>query len=219
MKTPIRILATLIFAALSLSAAAINVEIRISGSVEFNQINQGELAGAVGGDSVEIVFQVDTDNFADSGNFPVRGYEIIGGSFSFTAGGNSVGIADPFPAGQTPYFIIRNDDPAVDGFFLGTNIDGFPSGIPSDSDGAFGAFAPNFSVGYDNDPLSSLDILGALGTYEFVGLTSFNFVVNDGPFDAMGMIFESMSITAVPLPAAVWFMLTALASFVGLRRR
>ncbi|MFK8015987.1 MAG: VPLPA-CTERM sorting domain-containing protein [Gammaproteobacteria bacterium] len=209
----------LVLATFSLHAAALNVEIRISGAVEFNQINQGELAGANGGDDAEIVFQVSADTFIDSGNFPVRGYEVIAGSFQFTAGDNSVGLADPFPAGQAPYFVIRNNDPAVDGFFLGTNVDGFPNGVPSDSEGLFGAFAPNFSVSYDNDPLPSLDILDALGTYDFAGLTSFNFVVNDGPFDAMGLIFDSMTITAVPVPAAVWLMLGGLASLFGLKRK
>lgn len=199
---------------------ALEVEIRIEGSVEFNQINTGPLAGAVSGDAAEIVFRVDSDGFVDSTNFPVRGYVILGGSFSFTAGGNSVGLADPLPAGVVPYFVIRNDDPAVDGFFLGTNVDGFPNGVPSDSMGLFDAFSPNFSVAYDQDPLGSLDILAAVGLYDFSGgLTSFNFTVTDGPFDAMGLIFERMTITAIPIPAALWLFGTALVSLATLRRR
>lgn len=205
--------------AFSLSATALPVEVRITGVVEFNQINNGVLADATSGDAAEIVFQIDSENFVDSTNFPVRGYQIIGSSFTFTAGGASVGLADPLPAGVTPYFVIRNDDPAVDGFFLGTNIDGFPNGVPSDEDGVFGPFSPNFSVGYDTDPLDSLDVLGALGSYDFTGLTSFNFTVDDGPFNAMGLIFEGMTITAVPVPAAAWLFGTALVSLAGLHRR
>ncbi len=219
MKTTLFAAALVASLATSLPARALLVEIRIAGSVEFNQINTGPLQGATSGDAAQMVFQVDSNDFTDSTNFPVRGYEIIAGSFTFSAGGNSVGLADPLPAGTVPYFVIRNDDPAVDGFFTGTNIDGFPNGIPSDSMGVFGPFSPNFSVAYNQDPLASLDILGAVGTYDFTGgLTSFNFVVNDGPFDAMGLVFENMTIRVVPLPAAVWLFGAALAAFFGLRR-
>lgn len=218
MKNTLSTIALLALIGTASSANAIPVEIRIVGEVEFNQINVGPLAAASGGDSAEMILTVDSTDFVDSNNFPVRGYSIVG--FSFTAGGNTVNLADPVPGGATPYFVLRNDDPGVDGFFTGTNVDGFPNGIPSDSDGLFGPFTPNFSVAYDQDPLDSLDILGALGTYDFGGgLTSFNFVVNDGGFDAMGLVFESMTITAVPLPAAVWLFGGALLSIFGLGRR
>ncbi|MEL7448414.1 MAG: VPLPA-CTERM sorting domain-containing protein [Pseudomonadota bacterium] len=209
---------------LSFAAATANalvVDVRIEGFVEFNQINTGPLAGAIGGDAAAITFQVDTGVFVDSTNFPTRGYDIVAGSFTFTAGGASVGLADPLPAGVTPYFVIRNDDPAVDGFFLGTNVDGFPNGVPSDSTGLFGPFSPNFSVTYNTDPLPSLEIEDALGFYDFSGLTSFNFTVDDGPFNAMGLIFDNMTISAapIPLPAAVWLLGAGLVSLGAFRRR
>lgn len=213
------IIAALVFT-FAASANAVLVEVRIAGTVEFNQINTGVLQSASSGDAVSLVFQVDSDDFTDSTNFPVRGYQIIASSFSFTAGGSTVGIADPFPTGLTPYFVIRNDDPAVDGFFLGTNIDGFPNGIPSDSLGLFDFFSPNFSVSYDQDPLPSLDILDALGTYDFTGgLTSFNFTVTDGPFDAMAIGFENMTITQIPVPGAVWLLGSSLFALLGISRR
>ena len=219
MKKTIALSLALIATALASTANALVVDVRITGSVEFNQINVAPLSAANPGDAASITFQLYTGAFVDSTNFPTRGYEIVAGSFTFTAGGASVGLADPLPPGTTPYFIIRNDDPAVDGFFLGTNVDGFPNGVPSDSTGLFGQFAPNFSVTYGNDPLPSLDILDALGTYDFNGLTVFNFTVDDGPFNAMGLVFEQMTISAVPVPAAAWLMGAALISLGALRRR
>lgn len=38
--------------------------------------------------------------------------------------------------------------------------------------------------------------------------------VDDGPFNAMGLVFEQMTIQAVPVPAAFWLFGSAL---VGLR--
>ena len=105
-------------------------------------------------------------------------------------------------------------------FFTGTDIDSVsPNGVASDSPGLFGPFTPNFKATYNNDPLTSLDILGALGTYDFTGLTIFNFTVDDGPFNAMGVVYEQMTISAVPLPAAVWLFGSGLVGLVGIARR
>ena len=212
-------LALVLIASYTFPANAVVVEVVITGEVEFNQINSGALSTATSGDAASLVFRVDSNVFVDSATFPTRGYAITPGSFTFTAGGSSVGLADPLPPGTTPYFVLRNDDPAVDGFFTGTSVDGFPNGVPSDSTGLFGPFTPNFSVTYNNDPLASLDILGAVGTYDFSGLTVFGFTVDDGPFNAMGLIFEQMTITAVPIPAAIWMFGAGILSLAGLRRR
>jgi len=40
-----------------------------------------------------------------------------------------VPLQSPFPVGQTPYFVIRNNDPAVDGFYISTDVDG-PNSLP-----------------------------------------------------------------------------------------
>lgn len=200
-------------------ANATLVEVRINGEVEFNQISTGPLSGASSGDAAQIAFLVDSDQFVDSINFPVRGYEIITASFSFSVGGATVGMDDPVAGGFTPYFVVRDNDPVVDGFFLGTDIDGFPNGIPSDAPGVFGPFTPNFSVSYGGDTLSSLDILANPSTYDFFGLMSFNLTVDDGPFNAMGLLFSDMTISAIPLPAGVWLLMPALLGLLGLRRR
>jgi hypothetical protein len=206
-----------VLAALAVFAApalATPVEVEITGAVEFNQINFGVFADVNPGDDAVMTFLLDSDDFFNSPNFPTRGYVIDHASYSFMLGSVTVGLQDPFPAGQTPYFVLRDNDPAVDGFFLSTNVD-FPFGVPLSEEGQIEQFTGNFSVAYDNDPLPSLDILDAAGVYQFDGLTSFNFTIGDGPFDAMGLIFEQLTITVVPAPAS----LLLLAPFALARRR
>jgi hypothetical protein len=177
------------------AGAGVTVDVTVTGFVEFNQIGAPPLGDANPGDPASLTFSVDSDVFMDSMNFPTRGYEIDQSSFVLTLGAVSIGLADPFPGGQTPYFVIRNDDPAVDGFFTSTNLD-FPLGVPLNQMGIFGLFLNNYSVTYTGDTLGSLGILDALGTYDFDGLTVFNWTVDDGPFNAMGLVFEQMTISA-----------------------
>ena len=146
-------------------------------------------------------FLVDSDVFTNSTSVPTRGYHIDETSFVLTMGSASVGLQSPFPAGQTPYFVIRNDDPAVDGFFTATSVD-FPIGVPLSQTGVFGQFINNYSVTYVGTTLSSLNILGALGTYNFTGLTVFNWTIDDGPFNAMGILFEPAHPAQLPPPAS-----------------
>ena len=71
--------------------------------------------------------------------------------------------------------------------------------MPISQTGIFGQFNNNYSVTYTGDTLPSLDILDALGTYDFTGLTVFNWTIDDGPFNAMGIIFEQMTIEPLVL--------------------
>ena len=174
------------------------VMVTATGQVEFNQIGAPPLGDVNPGDPAVMTFIVDSDVFMDSASFPTRGYDIDQASFVLDFGSVLLGLQDPFPAGQTPYFVIRDNDPAVDGFFVATSVD-FPIGVPIDQTGIFGQFLNNYSVTYTGDTLPSLDILDALGTYDFDGLTVFNWTVDDGPFNAMGIVFEQMTIEAVIL--------------------
>ena len=175
------------------------VQVEINGFVEFNQINGPPLANVGVGADATISFMLDTDLFTDGAMFPTRGYQIANTSFELAIDAESLGLQVPFPAGQRPYFILRDNDPAVDGFFLDLNPDaGFPTGLPLEQLGIFGQFMCNFSVTYGGTTLGSLDLLDAVGTYDFTGLTVFNFTIDDGPFNAMGLIFDQMTITAVP---------------------
>lgn len=192
--------AVLTFAIVGISNAD-TINVTVTGEVDFNQIGAPPLGNANPGDAVTLSFDVDSNVFTDSVNFPVRGYNIIESSFSLMVGAENLTIQSPFPAGQTPFFVIRNNDPGVDGFFIGTNIDGFPNGIPVSQAGIFEQFRMGYSTTYPGDRLPSLDVLDALGTYDFTGLSVFSMGITDGPFDAMGMIFAEMTITPEPTSA------------------
>ena len=171
-------------------------QIEILGEVEFNQINSGPLADVAVGETVFLATTVDPSDFIDSPNFPTRGYPLsnpLGPDLALFFKDSGLLVADQIPANQTPFFVIRNDDPAVDGFFLSTNIDN-PFGIPLDQQGQVAQFENDFSVTYSGDTLTSLNVEDAIGEYDFTGLSVFNWTINDGPFNAMGIVFTEMVI-------------------------
>ena len=175
-------------------------EILIIGEVEFNQVTSGILGNVNPGDFAGISLWVDSDNFLDSPNFPTRGYVIEKTMFVLDFGGsNQLGLQDPFPGGVTPYFVIRDNDPAVDGFFLSRNID-VPMGLPLNQTGQFGQFSQNFLVTYGGETLPSLNIEDAVGHYDLTGLSVFNWTISDGPFDATGLLFSEMLIRRAEKP-------------------
>jgi hypothetical protein len=174
------------------------VEVTAVGVVEFNQIAAPPLGDVDPGDQVVLTFTVDSDVFVNSATYPTRGYVIDPASFVFTLGTTVMSLQDPFPPGQTPYFVLRDNDPAVDGFFVATSVD-FPIGVPINQTGVIDQFVANYSVTYGGDALSSLDILSALGTYDFTGLTVYHWTVDDGPFEPLGVMFGEMTIAEEPL--------------------
>ena len=209
-----RIAVVLVATALSLvgTAPAAIVNVEILGSVEYTGVTFGPLSAVNPGDPVVWSFALNSDDYLDSPNFPTRGYEIDQASFTMTLGSVELALDSPFSG--TPYFVIRNNDPAADGFMFSTNTD-WPADLPLDEPGQIDQFASHFEVGYTEDTLISLDILDALGTYDYTGLTSFFTTLNDGPFEAMGLEFEQMSI--VPEPSSLG--LFALCGLSLLRRR
>lgn len=196
------------------SASADLVKVSIYGTVFSNQVTAPPLGGNGPGSAVSVTFLLDSNSFVNSPNFPVRGYVIDQASFQMTVGSGTVGLANPFPGGETPYFVVRDNDPAVDGFYMSTGVD-FPFGVPLAQQGIFGAFHNDFSVSYQGDTLSSLDILGAVGTYSFDGLSSYFWAVTDGPFEAIGIDYDHMVIEVVPAPGA----LLPLVTFACMARR
>jgi hypothetical protein len=192
--------------AVSLPVLAETVQVDVFGVVEYNQIHSGDFAVVVAGDPVVFSFTVDSNNYVDSGTYPTRGYIADASSFSLTIGTVMTGLEAPFPAGDTPYFVLRNNDPAVDGFFLSaTNVD-FPDAWPLNIPGQIAPFfALNYQVGYSGDTLSSLDILAAVGTYDYTGIQSFYCTINDGFAEAMGWDYDHMVIsTTVPTQTTTW---------------
>ncbi len=199
-------------------ASADLVRVEVTGEWDFGMVRSGVLNGVNSGPA-SMSFDVDSNVFIDSGNFPTRGYSIIEDSFVLTLNGISVGMPNPYvPAGETPLFILRNNDPAVDGFFLGSNVDGFPDGVSINNAGLIDPFlGVLFSATYLNDPLPSLDILDAVGTYTFANLSSFNWGLDDAGNQFAGMIFDQFTISVVPAPAAATIL--APAGLLAFRRR
>jgi len=199
------------------AASATLVEVNIYGTVEYNQIRFGPLDRAIvpSGSSVAIRFVLDSNAFMnDPDGLPTRGYFIDPSTFTATFGGVTVGMQNPYTDGM-PMFVLRDNDPAVDGFFFSTGT-AYPSPLATTEPGQLGPFGVNFKVTYENEPLSSLDILGAIGTYGYGGLTSFNFTTDDGGNDAMGLEFGSMTIAAIPAPATLGMLIPL--AFVRRRR-
>ena len=181
----------------ALATAGTEYRVTITGQVEFNLIGTPPLSLVSPGDAAELTFVVDDAVFVDSPTFPTRGYAIDPSTWSLSFPGGAVPLQSPFPG--TPYFVLRNDDPAVDGFFVSTSVDS-PVGVPLAASGGFGAFKNDFSVTYGQTELASLDIAGAIGTYDFTGLSVFNWTIDDGPFQPLGLLFEGMSIAEVADP-------------------
>jgi hypothetical protein len=171
------------------------VEVTVTGVVEFNFIGDPPLSDVTSGDAVSLTFLVDANNFVDGIPGDTRGYVIDQSSFllSFADGIVSQGLMDPFPAGETPFFTLADGIPVSDRFWVSTSTNS-PGGVPLEQD----PFEANVDLGYVGDTLDSLDILDALGTYDFDGLTSFGFnlwaVFPDNV--SMGMVFSEMTISA-----------------------
>jgi hypothetical protein len=202
--------------ATSARADAVNVE--INGSVEWNQITPPPLGNVRVGDVAKLTFALDTANYVNNPVYPTRGYVIDPSSFKLVLGTTEIGLQNPFPVGKTPYFVIRNNDPAVDGFFISTGLSFF-DGVPLNQAGAYTQFNNEFHVTYGGATLSSLDLAGALGHYDFAGLTVFNWTIDDGPFNALGVLFTDMTISAVPEPATASAAMLAIGAIAAGRRR
>jgi hypothetical protein len=196
------------------AALAETVTIEFHGEVEYNQINSGVFADVNSGDLVLATFTVESDNFVDSDTYGVRSFPIDLGSFALTIGTvGPIPLVDPQPDGLTSYFVLRNDDPAADGFFVGNDPE-WPYinpalDVPAQIDPYFGF---HWEVGYEGDVLASRDILDAVGTYDYTGLTSFYTTIADAWADAMGLIYTQtvISVESVAVENTTWSEVKAL---------
>jgi hypothetical protein len=188
----------------AIPAQAEVVYVEATGFVEYNQVNFGIFADVNSGDPVTLYFEVDSDVFLNSSYYPTRGYAIDLASYSLTMGSVSVGLQDPYPAGHTPYFVLRDNDPAVDGFFMADNNVDWPwPPVPLNEWGRLDIFRNIYEVGYTGDTLSSLDIIDAEGFYDYTGLTRYYFVVMDGWAEPIGLWWQTMTISRIPVDVPV----------------
>ena len=176
------------------------IDVTVTGRVSSNGIGDAPLSGVSGGDGVALSFAVDSTNFVDDISGDMRSYVINQPSFSLAFDTPVVqGLLNPFHPGQTPYFTMVDGFPVSDGFFVSTSP-ASPGGV------ALAQTPQNFGLdlGYTGTTLGSLDILDAIGVYDFTGLTSFHFqlwtVFPDNVH--MEIDFEQMTI-AIPEPATL----------------
>jgi hypothetical protein len=197
-------------------AHAVTVRVDVSGQVIFNAITAPPLGDVDAGDPVSISFTVDSDDFTNGIPGDTRGYAIDPDSFVITFDGVQIGLQDPFPDGRTPYFTLVDGFPVADGFFIASSPVS-PGGVPL----AQTPYQLNLDLGYEGDVLPSLDILDAQGDYAFDGLTRFSLNLWSVTPDnvAMEMDFSGLSIHAVPVPATLWLLISALLGTRMLTRR
>ena len=174
---------------MSASATAATVHVKITGTVEWNLFTTGPLAVVDDGDAVVTEFDVDSNVFVNSPSFPTRGYTMNPANFTMTLGAASVGLSNS----QTSYFVIRNNDPAVDGFFISTNID-LPLKVPMTVPNVRMDFLRTFNIG---TVWPSLNILDALGSYGFENMSSFNWTFDVGASQPLGILYETITLTEV----------------------
>lgn len=202
-----RATAALAFMALApIAAHAVGVRITVTGVVDYNVIGGG-MAGTPSGAPVSMGFNVDSNNFLNSASFPTRGYLIDLASFAMTVGGTAVTMDIPQPGGNSAYFVLRNNDPAIDGFFLSPGVD-----LDAPLSVHIPGLVPEHELSFkhtlaDGTTLSSLNILDAAGSYNLsTNVSSYLFGI--GRFGNFGAEYVpgQLTIAVVPEPASFWLM-------------
>jgi len=181
------------------SARAEKVRVEIVGSVDYNVI-QGGASGIQSGDRAVMSFDLDSDNYLNSEYFPTRGYRLDLSSFVLKIAGVDMSLAIPQGGTGDAFFVLRDNDPQVDGFFLSLGTDDrVPLAllIPGLADPHEVEFGRTFGV---TSTLHSLNLLDAVGTYGFEHMESFQWSVGAQGTYGLEIIYEQMSISAVPEP-------------------
>jgi hypothetical protein len=199
------------------SAQAELVRITTTGVVDYNVIG-GSMAGIPSGAPVSMSFDVDSAVFTDSVLFPTRGYHILLDTFSMTVNGVAVPIVNPQTDG-TAYFVLRNNDPAVDGFFISTGSVDLPFPVAVRITGLNPVHELNFSRTFNNGtPFPSLNILDCLGTYDQTNLSVYSWSIGRFGNNGAEYVFQQTTIAVVPEPASAGLLAAALPLLARRRR-
>ena len=190
------LLAACVAASLPAFAHAAPVHVEVTGVVDFSII-QGNMVGVKAGDPVVMDFNLDSNIFVNSASFPTRGYDIDLPSFSMMVGGRPVTMDIPQPGDQA-YFVLRDNDPGVDGFFISPSTDQFFPlfvHIP----GLNPTHELDFHATYGNTTtLSSLDILDAVGTYDLTNISVYQWTIGRFGNPGAEYAYQTLTISAVP---------------------
>jgi len=160
----------------SSSAHAATVYVLIQGTVEYNQFVSGTFAGVPAGAPVVMRIKLDSTQFLNDPNgLPTRGYRFDYTKFAMTAGGVTAYLT---PSVTTAYFVLRNNDPHVDGMFIST-------GTANDVELPLQITPSGYGIGWKwtfngQTTLNSLNLLDALGEYGYPNISVFNWAVQFG---------------------------------------
>jgi hypothetical protein len=186
-------------AMLVVPAQAATVEIEMTGTVEWNFARSYPLTEVNPGDPVTWYWEVDSEVFTNSMNFNTRGYHVDAPGAMLTMGDVTIGLAED-PYGRIPYFVLRESDPVADGFFVSQGSTDWPfPGLTTEVYGFCGPFEAHLDISYTGDTLQTLDILDALGTYAYDGLTRFYTNLVDCGFEVIGIDFSRLEIRLAPV--------------------
>ncbi|HYD01318.1 MAG TPA: GC-type dockerin domain-anchored protein [Phycisphaerales bacterium] len=179
------------------------VRVTVMGTVEYNSFNSGTFAQSVApaGSPVVMTIELDSTDYLDSPNLPgiTRGFRFGPEDFSLRIADAQTTLA---AGGPQAYFVLRNDDPRVDGVFIsqGTDIDtqvplaitpvGFGIAFQRTFDGA----PPPPST--DPDPtFTSLELTEAVGSWGLENLSAYHMAVQQNEVVVpMGIGYETLTI-------------------------
>lgn len=194
LKLILLVLGLVLFAG-STASAGTKVLVGVDGTVFFNGFGNLPLSAIPLGAPATLSFIIDSDDFVDSGVASRRGYVIDPTSVQFVVGGVAMPAELPFPAGETPYFVVRDSDGQLDGFSVSLAIDDDDTNLPLGAVGASGeGLSTHFEVTYTDALIPTLDILSILSTYGSSGVIVYNWRLDEGPLTFMGFLYTKIRI-------------------------
>ncbi|MCX5689155.1 MAG: hypothetical protein NTV94_05095 [Planctomycetota bacterium] len=184
---------------LTCSAHADRVQITLTGSVEAGRITRGPFINVRANDHAVAKFEVDSNRFADSVLYPARGYIIDPTSFTITIGSATTGM--PASLGSTvPYFVLRDNDPAVDGFVISNTVD-YVGSIPLNAGTGITmgmTFLRTFSTSTAFPSRNILDI--AHRSFGFEDMSSYDWTIGVAGGGSLLVTYETISIENLTTP-------------------
>ena len=211
----------LVAAAAATSAHADTVRVTTTGTVAARSGTlNGDFSSVAVNQAVTLSFLVDSNAFT-SATAARGGYAIDMSSMSFTIGSAALTVKNT-TAGNTGFFVMRNNDPGVDGIVLS---DGSAAGSGSflvTAAGTTDAFRLAYSVSWTaaNSQWNNLDILAAQGTHGTTGLNSFDWsLTRTSGAGSVSMNFNNVTISAVPEPSTMLSMSLGALALLGVAYR